>query len=221
MESPTNGRLREYLQVIRLVTSGHRVDYDGEMLHLKGLKLLFPSPPANPRCLARPHERPPGRRAGGWLESHVPRPEALPLFRAELARGAARAGRDVAEISIAPQITTLVSDDQTLARPYARAQIAHYVCRMGVYYARHMAGQGFQEDVQRVQQAYAAGGDYAAAVSDQLVDSLTITGTAQQCRARLEEYTALGVNQPLLAIPASAPASAVRDTLEALAPTAW
>jgi F420-dependent oxidoreductase-like protein len=214
-------RLRESIEVIRLVTSGERVSYDGELFHLKGLKLLFP--PVRPRIpiyvasLGAQNIRQTGELADGWNPIFLD-PAALPRFRAELAKGAERADRDVADVAIAPQVIVLVSDDLAEARRYAAAHIGHYICRMGVYYARHIAAQGFAEEVERVQKTYAESGDFATAVPDHLVDALAVVGPARRCRERLEEYAAAGATMPSLTIAQEAPASLARATLEALAP---
>jgi F420-dependent oxidoreductase-like protein len=214
-------RLREYLEIVRLVTSGERVNYDGEMFHLRGFKLQFP--PVRPRLpiyvasLAPASVRQTGELADGWNPVYLD-PASLPRFRAELAAGAARAGRAVSAIEVAPQVCVLVTDDPARARRLAAGQIAHYICRMGVHYARHIGAQGYAEEVAHIQRAHATGEDIAAAVHDRLIDALAIVGPEVECRARLEEYAAAGVDQVVFFFPVDTPVALARQTLEALAP---
>jgi alkanesulfonate monooxygenase SsuD/methylene tetrahydromethanopterin reductase-like flavin-dependent oxidoreductase (luciferase family) len=58
----------------------------------------------------------------------------------------------------------------------------------------------------------------ATAMSDDFVDSVTILGTAEQCREKLAAFVEAGVTTPVLAPLATSP-EAVMAVYEALAPS--
>lgn len=138
-----------------------------------------------------------------------------------VALGARRVGRDPAQVQVAGMLRCSLGDDLAAARRPLRASLA---ARIGFYprYRRMMAEGGFAEAVDAVQRAWAAGDlDRAAAqVPDALVDARTLAGPASRCRARLEEYRAVGISLPIVT-PVYDPArgvAGVAEVLRALAP---
>ena len=67
-------------------------------------------------------------------------------------------------------------------------------------YNRLMAEHGFPEEAAEIAEAFARGDREAAerATSDALIDATSIAGTAAQCRQRIEEYRASGIDVPVL-----------------------
>jgi F420-dependent oxidoreductase-like protein len=215
-------RLREYVEIVRLVTAGQRVDYAGEIFRLQGFTLDFapirPRLPIYVAALAPASIRQVGELADGWMPVFLCQ-AAIGRFRTLLAEGAQRAGREARSVTIMPYVWVLVTDDVPAARSAIRAQIVHYLCRMGTHYPRHLMAQGFTEEVTAVQKAYAVDrSQAAAAVSDRLVEELAIIGTAAQCRERLLALCAAGVDRPILFFPTDVPEAIWRATVAALAP---
>jgi probable F420-dependent oxidoreductase len=218
-------RLKEYLEIIRLVTTGQRVNYEGELYKLRGFKLEFP--PARPRiplyiaAMAPASIRQAGALADGWAPMFL-NPPNIPHFRSILAQGAAATGRPASEVDIAPYVWVMVTDDAPAARANAKEEIVHFVCRMGVHYARHFAVQGFADEVTEIQKRYAADRTTAAAaVAEEMVDAFAVIGNAHQCRLRLEEHFALGLERLVVTCLYRTEETVVRDTVAALAPKDW
>jgi alkanesulfonate monooxygenase SsuD/methylene tetrahydromethanopterin reductase-like flavin-dependent oxidoreductase (luciferase family) len=116
---------------------------------------------------------------------------------ADLRAGAEAAGRSLADIAIAPQVSIYVTDDVAAARDRERPHIAFYIGGMGVFYHQYMQRIGFGPDADRVREAFQARARERAAqlVTDEMVDAMTIIGTPQQCRDQMERFFAAGVHE--------------------------
>jgi alkanesulfonate monooxygenase SsuD/methylene tetrahydromethanopterin reductase-like flavin-dependent oxidoreductase (luciferase family) len=118
--------------------------------------------------------------------------------RAALARGAAAAGRDLGGFAICHFTTCYLSDDLGAARHQARRMLARYANLP--FYGNMLAESGFAPEVAAVRAAWAAGdvGAAEAAVSDALVDGVTLVGPPERCCARLDAYRAAGATLPIV-----------------------
>ena len=88
---------------------------------------------------------------------------------------------------------------------------------MGTFYGEMLSRHGFSEEVAAIVKGWESGHKSAiAAVSDRLLDATAIIGTPDEVVARLREWQALGMDEPLISMPSgSADQAAAR--LEALA----
>jgi alkanesulfonate monooxygenase SsuD/methylene tetrahydromethanopterin reductase-like flavin-dependent oxidoreductase (luciferase family) len=68
---------------------------------------------------------------------------------------------------------------------------------MGVFYHQYMHRIGFGAEADRIRAAFQARDRDGAArlVTDEMVDAMTITGTAQQCRDQMQAFFAAGVQE--------------------------
>ena len=211
-------RTREFVEVVRLILSGSRADYDGEVYKLRDFSLAFRPPrsrvpiylaaigPAN-SCLA-------GEVADGWLPVFA---SAALLETAEvwLAEGVSRAARERTEVTVAAYIPTLLGPQ---APNLLRRHIAFYVGGMGSYYFRLMVRSGWEREARAIRDRWRAAARKEAAelVTDEMLEALTVTGDVTAARARLQEFRRQGVDLPILAMPHGAESGAIRATLEAL-----
>jgi thiamine monophosphate kinase len=78
---------------------------------------------------------------------------------------------------------------------------------------------GYEEEAQAISSAWKARDreGVQAAMSDSLVDDLTLIGTASGVRSRLDEYEAAGITVAAISVVAAG-RFAVEQTLRALAP---
>ncbi|TAM69791.1 MAG: LLM class flavin-dependent oxidoreductase [Mycobacterium sp.] len=192
-------RMREYIDVLRrswdYLATGHGRRFEGE--HFR-----FSPPPVNPwgeRELIRPQVpvylaamgpqmiRLCGSRADGWI-GYFYTPELLDSFvRTNLEKGAAKAGRTKADVEICVEMVCSISTDRRLAFARARRQVG--------FYAVHpitnalLAGYGLLDEVEDLRARFKVEGPEAFAhTSDRLVDKLSITGTPEEARHKLQEY---------------------------------
>lgn len=215
-------RTREYIEIIRLALSGQRVDYQGQFFKLNGFRLhvqgVRPNIPIYVAALGPQNVRLTGELADGWLPTYFSL-NAWPSFRDVLAQGATAKGRDLASITIAPVVQTAAVDDVARAREAARSRLAFAMGGMGSFYGDMMARSGFADIVDGVRAAFKAGDEARATslVSDQVLDAFCNVGTPEQCRRKLDDYFAAGVDMPVVNIPAWDDRDLVRRTLQAIA----
>jgi probable F420-dependent oxidoreductase len=146
-----------------------------------------------------------------------------PLFTAEyvrevvrpaLARGAERTGRDL-KVPIAGYLTCSVDEDRDAARLGAAATIA-FNSTVKTYEVIHRF-HGFEDAVAAIRGAWRAG-DFpgmAAAVTDEMIDTIALAGTPEEVRERFAERWAGVYDQTLLWPPAIRGMDSVRAVAEA------
>jgi F420-dependent oxidoreductase-like protein len=214
-------RLRETIKIIHMLLAGEAVDFNGECFELHRFKLGFKPLRANipiyvaglsPRSL-----RQIGEVADGWLPTHWPRAR-LANGIAAIRAGAERVERDANLIDIAPFVNVVVSDDLKNAHNQARLPLAYYVGGMGDYYHDSLARLGFVDEADRIRELWQAGRPKSAiaAVTDEMVDSISICGSIENCRARLDEMYAFGATLPLVPIPTEGTTADKCRAIEAL-----
>lgn len=214
-------RLRETIQIVRLLLSGERADFDGECFKLGRFKLGFKplraDIPLYVAALTPKSLRQIGEIADGWLPTHWPRAR-LQVGIADIHAGAVGAHRDASRIEIAPFVNVVVSDDVENARNHARLPLAYYVGGMGDYYHDALARLGFAAEAHRIRDLWQAGRRKSAiaAVTDEMVDAIVICGTLESGRARLDEMYGFGATVPLIPIPAAGSKSEKCRAIEAL-----
>lgn len=199
-------RLKETIQIVRALLSGERLDFHGECFELKRFKLGFKplrrEIPIYVAALTPKSLRRVGEISDGWLPTHWPR-ALLCNGIADIYSGAEAAGRDANQIEIAPFVNVVVSDDVTIARDQARLPLAYYVGGMGDFYHASLTRLGFGDEADRVRELWQAGRRKLAmaAITDEMIDSITICGSLKSCRAKLDEIYSYGATIPLIPIP--------------------
>ena len=120
--------------------------------------------------------------------------------------GAKKAGKTRADITVAPATRDA---DHGRAAPRSRsacrraAPIAFYVGRMGTYYYEMLERHGFEAEVAKIKEGWAARDPKAAAagVSDRMLDQTAVVGPLERCKEEIDERRALGVDLPLIGMP--------------------
>ena len=145
--------MRDYLHTVRALLAGERVDYAGPVVRLHGVALGRRAPPVpvvlgalGPRMLRLAGEAADGA-ALNWCT-----PEQIAWSRDQVAAGAARAGRDPADVRIVEYIRICVAEDAATARrAYTRAVLNYTLAPQGAGtfrvkqhgYRAHFARMGF------------------------------------------------------------------------------
>ncbi|MBE3559685.1 MAG: LLM class flavin-dependent oxidoreductase [Ktedonobacteraceae bacterium] len=205
-------RTREYVEIIRMILRGEKLIYHGEFFNLeRGFKLRFKPLRADiPIYIAAMGPKnviQSGEIAEGVLPIYWPGDKWGEL-RAQLDEGARLAGRPPHSAAIAPYITSVLlaenatEEEERTARQQAAAMLAYYIGKMGVYYAQMLERHGFTEEVQAVIAGWQQGMKTAVeAVSPRMLDAVTIIGRPAAFVAKLDQWVAAGVDEPLLALP--------------------
>jgi len=199
-------RLRETIQIVRLLLAGERVDFNGECFKLARFKLGFKPVRSNipiyVAALTPKSLRQLGELADGWLPTHWPH-EKLCEGIAHIRSGAESEGRDPNQMEAAPFVNVVVAEDMSQARDRARLPLAYYIGGMGDYYHASLSRLGFATEASRVRELWQAGHpkDAIKTVTSEMVDAIAVCGSIENCRSRLDKMYANGATLPVIPIP--------------------
>lgn len=203
-------RLREYIEIIRMILRGERLVYHGKLFTLdRGFRFQDFTPlrahiPIYVAAITEKSIRQTGELADGWMPTLWPL-ERLPDGMALLEEGARKAGRSPSAVTVAPAISVFVLDgrDGEEVALRAREPIAFYVGRMGVFYYQMLERNGFGEEVAAIRAAWERRDPEGAAraVSDRMLHSTTVLGSLAECAAQLEERRRAGAGLPVVSLP--------------------
>jgi probable F420-dependent oxidoreductase len=185
-------RARDTIRFLRSALAGEKVDREFDTFTVRGFRLARPVVQPPPIFLAalRPGMlRLAGREADGvilnWLSA-----EDVATVKPEIG----------ADLPVAARIFVCPSEDAEAARAVGRWMIAAYL-NVGVYAAFHRwLGRG--PELEPMWKAWQAGDRKAAlaAIPDEVVDSLVVHGSFEECRAHVGRYVAHGVDIPVMAV---------------------
>jgi F420-dependent oxidoreductase-like protein len=200
-------RTRETIEILRMITSGERLVYDGELFRLplpggEGKPLRSAAPPGHVpvyvAALGPANLRLTGELADGWIGNSF-FCETATVFFDEIAAGAEAAGRSLAEIDLTVAVSCEITDDLEEA---GRRHADGYAFTFGAmgsgstnFYNRAFERQGFGEAVAEVQRLWRAGDRAAAgrAVPLEIGLRTNLIGPPDEITRRLRQYRDCGV----------------------------
>lgn len=203
------GRLREYIEIVRMGLRGERLVYDGE-------HYVLPRPGGEGKALKssiRPHPDLPiylatlgpksleltGELADGWLGTSFI-PEHADVFLDSIRAGAARAGRSLDDVDVQISGQLAVSDDVDALIARARPGMAFTLGGMGSattnFYNAAYTRAGYGDVCAEVQRLWVDGDKAAAAaaVPEEMVLSAYLIGTEDMVRDRIAACATAGVD---------------------------
>ncbi len=223
-------RLRETVDIIRLVLARRRLTYEGKIFRLDGgIKLVDepvrPSIPIYLATLGPQALRLTGEIADGWLGTFFSPRRYSGVFAPYLRSGIAARDGGAGPLAICITHLVAVGDDRQIDRDALRPYLALYIGGMGPrrrnVYNELFHRYGFVEEADRIQRLFLEGhrGEAAAAVTDEMIDAVAICGPAAECREQLEELARAGVDEVglQLVVPQGG-AEAMLEAVTALAP---
>jgi len=197
-------RAREYIDIVRKVAAGERVEYEGEIYQTgKRFQLSWkPSQPNFPIYLAGlgPQMTKLVGKISDGVFINMATPAKVKEIAARVREGAIEAGRDPSKIEIVAKSRVSLNPDRNLARAKLRQVLTFY--NLADHYRDLIAQMGFGAESQHIRDEYARGGFKAAqaAVSDTLVANLpTIAATSgEEVRERLQPYLEAGATRVII-----------------------
>jgi 5,10-methylenetetrahydromethanopterin reductase len=214
-KTPLRG-LREGVQIVRRLLAGERVTYAGECFAVHDVVLEAP-PPApvpivlgvkGPRALALAAEVADGVH-GSILTS--------PAHVRRVRRSTAAAGPAFAVIGYVPMAVSAAGHE-------ARARVRPLLAR----YLGALHGQSILADAglppartQRFHDAAVAGRPAGDLVTEDMIDTLAVAGTPEQCRRALERLALAGLDAPVAVLPGGAPVTEQIARLGEILVPAW
>ena len=196
-------RMREYVEIIRLLLSGRDATYRGRFFQFNGFPKLVERPLNIPIYFGSSGSRMlqlAGEVADGVILNSIPTPEHIQHAKRMVKQGAEKAGRDPAKVTIASSVIYSVADNLEEAAKAAKEDILFY---LGYPEVTPMLEQsGFLEEAQAVRTAYRDGGKEKALgmISQRMLDSLSIHGDTARCRARLGDLVKAGLDLPIIRV---------------------
>ena len=191
-------RMKEYVELVRLMTQGEKVNYGGKFFKINNFKML-----------------------------HQPQRKHIPIFMAAVNKKMISIACDLADgillylrpfeelnkmvyklkqatkgkpFEIACSFICAVSNKEPQkARDCAAMTLAFYVA-VGKYYSNFLAENGFEAEVQKIIGEYKKSGTERAAkfVSDKMLSSLAVCGSSEDCRESLSKFLSTGITLPIL-----------------------
>jgi 5,10-methylenetetrahydromethanopterin reductase len=191
-------RMKEYVELVRLMTQGEKVNYGGKFFKINNFKML-----------------------------HQPQRKHIPIFMAAVNKKMISIACDLADgillylrpfeelnkmvyelkqatkgkpFEIACSFICAVSNKEPQkARDRAAMTLAFYVA-VGKYYSNFLAENGFKAEVQKIIGEYKKSGAERAAkfVSDKMLSSLAVCGSSEDCRESLSKFLSTGITLPIL-----------------------
>jgi F420-dependent oxidoreductase-like protein len=206
---PSLTRLREYVEIMRMILAGEPLKYQGKVFRLeRGFRLRFPpvrsSIPIFIASLTPKSVVQTAAIADGWMPVMIPLQHLAPEVAAfrQLVRDA---GREPQSIIVRSPGAVTVTRDIDKAREESKAHLAFYITNMGDFYREQLIRLGYEEAVSTVRKAWDEGGRAAGttAVPEALVDSLFFAGPVEACIERLEAQAAAGIDMHTVRVEAN------------------
>jgi len=222
-------RTREYFEIIRLILSCERVNYDGQIFKLKGFQLpkhFQPTRADLPLFLAAlgpKNMKLAGEIADGWFPIWSPVSKNEQMI-AMVQKAAKDAGRP--KVEVAQFILTAVSEQNPEeVKMLMRKHIAYYVGGMGEvggrnFYFNILDRLGYGKAANEIRMVWER--DYqemaAAKVSDELLDELAVVGTPDECINKMfYTYETAGTDTAILMMPYGSSPEMAYETLNTFA----
>ncbi|MFG2446635.1 LLM class F420-dependent oxidoreductase [Nocardia fluminea] len=192
--SPPMPHARETVELLRAVLSGEKVAYDGRVLRSSGFRLGGGARevPLHLAALNEGMVKLAGSIADGVWLNYLPRAAAAEVT-ALIDGAAVAAGRDLPTKLLVCYVE--VTDDPPAARAQLRDRLAFYVASPA--YRRAFAWHGFESEMADAGTRFACRdrAGVLACITDELIDSIVLVGSAGEVRDRMEEYFAAGVDE--------------------------
>ena len=203
--------VREAVDVMEKMAAGEELEYDGRVIKARGARLMVRGARQLPIYIGAVGPkmcRLAGARGAGVFVSHTA-PDVVRANVKLVAEGAESAGRDPRDVDIACTLIMAVGESEEAAARIVAPLLA--LMLLAPEGERILEGNGFDPALaQRVRDGYAAGGLRQATpiVTPDLIETLTIAGTVDRCREKLQELVNAGITHPVVSMLGPAPEGA-------------
>lgn len=187
-------RMKETIEIIRLVLSGKKIDYSGEIFSLRGFTLLIKPPrqriPIYIAAINQKMTELTWRVADGVIFYLRPISEM---------KNTISKMQEKRTIDVACQLITSVSEDGDLAKERVRKTLSFYIS-VGEIYRKFLAENGFKKETDNIYQEYQKSGlkSNHELVTDSMLDALTVSGSPQECKRQLKRFREAGITHPII-----------------------
>ncbi len=202
------GAMREVVTVVRALLADENVTFDGDYVHLEDVELDYVHQPRRPKdvpiyigATGMKMMELTGEIADGVVLNYLVSPDYNRRAMDALAEGAARAGRTVDDLDRPQLVVCSLAEDRAEALDAARLLVTQYLGQQPHIMAASGVPDSLLDAVNAVLTWPATMEQVEAAsklVPDDIVQMLCAAGTAEECRAKVDEYVANGATCPIL-----------------------
>ncbi len=192
-DSPVQ-RMREYVDIIRLATSGQRINYEGKFFKLRNFSLLIkPFRPKIPIYMAAVNQKMINlawEEADGIILYLRPKSEMKKTIETMQAKR---------KIEVTCQVITAVSEDAERAILRAKKTLAFYIA-VGKIYQEFLAANGYREETASITEEYKKSGlkNIHDFVTDSMIHDIAVCGTPEDARKQITSLESLGIDLPII-----------------------
>ena len=192
-ENPV-GRMREYVEIIKLISSGKSVNYTGKNFQLKNFKLLIkPKREKIPIYLAAVNKK--------MVELTWDIADGVIFYLRPLdeMKKTIQTMQEKRKIEVACQMITCVSEDSEVAVDRSKKTLAFYIA-VGKIYREFLAKNGFAKETDSIYEEFKKTGlqSIHELVTDNMINSLTISGEPDTCKKQLKKVRETGIDLPII-----------------------
>ena len=200
--------MREVVDVVRGLLANETVTYDGYHAHLDGVELDYVYQERRPKdvpiyigATGMQMMEMTGEIADGAVLNYLVSPAYNVGALEALERGAAKAGRTLADIDRPQLVVCSVDHDRQAALDGARLLVTQYLGQQPHIMKASGVPQELLDEIGQVLTWPATHDEVVAAsrhVPDDIVQMITASGTPDEVRAKVAEYVATGCTCPIL-----------------------
>jgi 5,10-methylenetetrahydromethanopterin reductase len=200
--------MRETVEATRRLLAMERVSFQGEFVHLDDVEIDIVHGDRSPKhvpiyigATAMKMMALAGEIGDGVLLNYLVGPEYNRTAMEALAEGAARAGRTIEEIDRPQLVVCSLDADRGLALDRARELVTQYLGQQPHIMKASGVAPELLEEIGAVLTWPASAEQIERAmhlVPDSVVQLITASGTAEECRRKVREYVAAGCTCPIL-----------------------
>jgi 5,10-methylenetetrahydromethanopterin reductase len=200
--------MREVVEATRRLLSMERVTFHGEHVDLDGVEIDVVHGDRSPRhvpiyvgATGMQMMELAAEVADGVLLNYMVTPGYTRRAMEAIAEGAARAGRPLESVDRPQLVVCSLDADRELALDRARELLTQYLGQQPHIMKASGVDPVLVEEIGKVLSWPAGPSEIARAkrlVPDEAVQSITASGTAEECRAKVAEYVAAGATCPVL-----------------------
>ena len=187
-------RMKEYVEIIRLVLSGKQVNYTGNIFDLRNFTLLIkPKRESIPIYLAAVNKK--------MVDLTWDIGDGVIFYLRPLSemKETIKKMQSKKKIDVTCQIITCIAEDSEDAINRAKKTLSFYVS-VGKVYREFLAKNGFKSETFNIFDEFKKSGFKSnhELVTDSMLQSLVITGTSEECKKQLQNFRETGIDLPTI-----------------------
>jgi probable F420-dependent oxidoreductase len=193
-------RVKETAQLVRIMLTGEKTNFDGETLFSKGYRQApLENPPPIYLAALRPKMIEMAAEVGDGVIFNLWPQGALSKMMEHVKIGADRAGKDPDSVEVVNRAMVLCTDDKEYGRNLFRANFGPYYATP--VYNKFLAWAGYASAADTIAEGFAEKdrAKTGGALTDEMIDQIGIIGNEDEIRARIQADADGGVDTHIIA----------------------